>query len=75
MLTLLVYINQDQVDQINVHNIKIRDNGISDYEVLSTQNKRRLFPEVIKHQRKDGYRPLLKKVLTKLIKYKIGEFK
>lgn len=73
MLTILVYINQNIIDQINIHNIKIRKNGICDYEVLSTKNEGRLFPEVIKHNRSHGYRPLLKKVLTKLDKHKIGE--
>lgn len=75
MLTVLVYVNQNQIDQINIHNVKIPKNGICDYEVLSTQNKGRLFPEIVKHNRSTGYRPLLKKVLTKLIKHKIGDLK
>jgi hypothetical protein len=73
MLTILVYLNQKKIDQLNIHNIKIRENGICDYEVLSTKTQRRLFPDIIKHKRSTGYRPLLKKVLTKLDKYEIGE--
>lgn len=75
MLTAYIFINERPIDQINIHNVFIRPNGMCDYEVVSSKTGKRLLDKLITHKRQNGYRPLLKKVLTELEKNGIGELK
>jgi len=73
MLIVDVFVNTKRIDTILIHNTGENKDGIYKYEVIDFHNKNRLGKKFISHKRDDGYRPLLKKVLTELEKHKIGE--
>lgn len=66
MLIVKVYVNNRQIDQINIHNTGKKNMwGETLYEVVDNQNKK-ILQEEINHYREAGYRPLLINVLQAL---------
>ena len=72
MLIAKIYINNEQIDQINIHNTGKQNpvTGSYTYEVVD-KNDKRIIPDTFEHKRDKGYRPLLKKVLGRLDVYGI----
>lgn len=73
MLIVKVFINDKQIDEINIHNTGMTDE-LGDHIYELTDNKdRRIINHFISHNRTLGYRKLLVKALNLLNKYKIKE--
>jgi hypothetical protein len=72
MLITRIFVNNNNIDNVFIHNTGNSKNGIYEYEVVDINDKR-IVPEVIKHKRKLGYRKLLIKVMKLLEKYDIPE--
>lgn len=73
MLIVNVFVNNTPIDDLFVHNMGIKKNGISEYEIIDHKTGERVTEKTIAHKRSDGYRPLLIKVLQLLEEEKIEE--
>lgn len=71
MLWVTVGVNDSIIDRLAIHNTGNTKDGYHEYEIVSPFTGKRLIEETIWHERSKGYRPLLKKVLTLVDKYKI----
>ena len=73
MLITSVFVNDRSIDDLFIHNMGCvnAENNIWEYEILDHVDGKKLVQEIIHHNRHDGYRPLLIKVLTLLEKHKI----
>jgi hypothetical protein len=76
MLIVKVFVNNKQIDQINIHNVGTQDpkTGEHYYEVVDKMDYP-VIPDLVRHQRNSGYRKLLVKVLKLLDKHKVKESK
>ena len=66
MLVIKVLVNDTPIDTLYIHNTGKHTGDIYKYEIISRKTGKRLIPNIIKHKRSDGYRPLLLQALLLL---------
>jgi hypothetical protein len=71
MLWVTVGVNDSIIDRLAIHNTGKNKDGYYEYEIVSPFTGERLIEETIWHERSKKYRPLLRKALTLLSKYKV----
>ena len=64
MLIVQVYVNEQRIDFLAIHNISEKDTPIQNYRIEYPHGYE---DKIFKHKRSRGYMPLLKQVLEYLI--------